>query len=312
MSARGWDVRRLGVLGVLVVTALALRIADANPARSQAATLRAWRVDRVAGLDPADPLWSDVAPISVPLTAQQGIYSSGGGSIPTVDVRAVHDGARLFVRIEWTDGTRDVSNRDAIDFADAAAVQFPAAPGSTVPAVCMGQADAGVNIWQWRADRQPGGAGRGPVVDYYPSQDDLWFPARDAGNPNAVAAPNPVHNLVARSFGTIGPAVEQPVVGRASYAGDAWSVVFARSFESPGPDQPAFAVGQRSDVAFAIWDGTNGDRDGQKQVSQFVQLSMAAAGPPAGAGLVWLPTAVAFAVVIPILVLLVRGAGRGR
>jgi complex iron-sulfur molybdoenzyme family reductase subunit gamma len=177
----------------------------------------------------------------------------------------------------------------------------------------MGQADAGVNIWQWRADRQSDLSASGPddqpVVDYYPPEEDLWFPAERAGNPYAGDAGDPVQNLVARSFGTIGPARAQPVTGRATYEEGSWSVVFSRSFASPGPDQPAFATEQRTDVAFAVWNGANSDRNGQKQVSQFVRMAIAPTGPPAR-GMTWLPTAIAFVFVIPILALMVRGAGR--
>lgn len=309
-----WDIRRVATLAVLILIALALRLADANPARSQATTLHAWRVEDVPSLDPGDSVWASIAPVTVPLTAQQGVYASGGGVIPLVQVKAVHARQRLFIHVEWSDTSRDISTQDTLDFADAVAVELPSKLGSSVPAVCMGQADGGVNIWQWRADRQASLSALDdrdePVVDFYPSEEDLWFPARDAGNPYAVEGVSGVQNLVARSFGTIGPASEQPVTGRAEYeyGEDTWSVVFSRSFAAPGPDQPAFAVGGRADVAFAVWDGSNGDRDGQKSVSQFVQMSLSATGRAANWD--WVGTVLAFAIVIPILFVLARGAWR--
>lgn len=313
MRCRGGrgDGRSVGILSVVILTALALRLTNANPAQSQTTILRAWRVDRVESLDPGDRVWDEIEPAAVPLTAQLGFYTAGGGSIPMVLVKAVHTEERLFVRIEWADGSRDISSQDAVAFADAVAVEFPSQAGSSVPAVCMGQADGGVNIWQWRADRQPSLAAangdRRPAADFYPSEEDLWFPAREAGNPYATGAINPVQNLVARSFGTIGPAREQPVSGGAVYGQDGWSAVFSRSFVAPGKDQPGFAVGQRADIAFAVWDGRNRDRDGQKQVSQFVQMSMTAASPPSQ-GWDWVPMTIGLLLAASILVLLVRGA----
>jgi len=307
-----WDIRRAATLAVLILIALALRLADANPARSQAATLHAWRVEHVPSMDPGDPVWANIAPVTVPLTAQQGVYASGGGVIPMLQVKAVHARERLFVHVEWTDTSWDISTQDTLDFADAVAMELPSKLGSSVPAVCMGQADAGVNIWQWRADRQASLSAPDdrdePVVDFYPFEEDLWFPAREAGNPYAVEGVSGVQNLVARSFGTIGPASEQPVSGRAGYSEDTWSVVFSRSFAAPGPDQPGFAVGGRADVAFAVWDGSNGDRDGQKSVSQFVQMSLSATGQPANWD--WVGTVLVFAIVILILFFLARGAWR--
>jgi complex iron-sulfur molybdoenzyme family reductase subunit gamma len=304
---------KLGAFALMVLAAVALRMADANPARSQATTLRAWRVDGANSLNPVADVWSDIPPIAVPLTAQQGVYPTGGGSVPALQAKAIHIGDRLFVRLEWVDDSQDITTNHIVDFSDAVAVEFPSKAASTVPAVCMGQADAGVNIWQWRADRQPDLSGSGPgdqpVVDYYPSEGDLWFPAKQAGNPYAANAGNPVQNLVARSFGTIGPADTQPVTGHAIYEDGSWSVVFSRSFVSPGADQPAFAADQRTDVAFAVWNGRNSDRNGQKQVSQFVRMVFARTGPPSQ-DFAWLPTALAFVLVIWILALLVRGAGR--
>ncbi|MGZ5298409.1 MAG: ethylbenzene dehydrogenase-related protein [Actinomycetota bacterium] len=307
-----WQGRRIGVLALMVLAALALRVANANPAQSQSTTLQAWRVDRDPTLSPSADVWSDILPISVPLTAQQGVYPLGGGSVATVQVKAIHHEDRLYLRVEWADRSHDVSTNHVTSFADAVAVEFPSVAASTVPAVCMGQADGGVNIWQWRADRQANlsasSSGDRPVVDYYPSRDDLWFPAREAGNPYASVAGNPVQTLAAQSFGTIGPTPEQPVVGQASYEGGHWSVVFSRAFASPGADQPAFAVNEETDIAFAVWDGNNGDRDGQKQVSQFVRMSFSKQAPTPGWG--WVPIVLAFALFIPVLVLMARGGSR--
>lgn len=307
-----WQSHKIGVLVLMVLAALALRVANANPAQSQSTTLQAWRVDRDPTLSPLAEVWSDILPITVPLTAQQGVYPLGGGSVATVQAKAIHYKDRLYLRLEWADDSQDVSTNDVTSFADAVAVEFPSVAASTVPAVCMGQADGGVNIWQWRADRQPNlsalNAGDEPVVDYYPSQDDLWFPAREAGNPYAAVTRNPVQTLAAQSFGTIGPTREQPVVGQASYEGGSWSVVFSRSFASLGADQPAFAVDEETDIAFAVWNGKNGDRDGQKQVSQFVRMRFSKEAPTPGWR--WVPIVLVFALFIPVLVLMARGGRR--
>ena len=304
---------KLGAFTLMALAAVALRLADANPAQSQSTTLRAWRVESAPGLNPTAEVWNDIPAIAVPLTAQLGVYPAGGGSVSTVQAKALHTDDRLYVFLEWVDDSQDVTTDHDTSFADAVAVEFPSKAASTVPAVCMGQADAGVNIWQWRADRQPdlsrSGPGDRPVVDFYPSEGDLWFPAERAGNPYAADTANPVQDLIARSFGTIGPARAQPVTGRATYDDERWSVVFSRSFASPGPDQPAFAPDQKTDVAFAVWNGANSDRNGQKQVSQFVRMAIARTGPPSQ-GLDWLPTALAFVLGVTILALMVRGTAR--
>ena len=301
--------RRIGVLALVVLAALGLRLANANPAQSQTTTLQAWRVDRDPSMNPMADVWRAISPIAVPLTAQQATYPFGGGTVAEVQAKAVHYKDLLYLHLEWADGSQDVSTDQVTHFADAVAVEFPSKAASSVPSVCMGQADAGVNIWQWRADRQPNLAasdpGDRPLVDYYPSRDDLWFPARQAGNPYDAQAGNPVQNLVARSFGTIGPAAEQPVTGQGAYEGGNWQVVLSRSYASAGDDQPTFATGDTTDIAFAVWDGSNGDRDGKKQVGQFVRLTFSQDSAVPGGE--WLKIVMPLALLIPILVLMVRG-----
>jgi hypothetical protein len=38
--------------------------------------------------------------------------------------------------------------------------------------------------------------------------------------------------------------------------------------------QPTFETGSTADVAFAVWDGANSDRNGQKSVSAFVRMAI--------------------------------------
>lgn len=273
-------VSRPGLLTLAILAALGLRLAGANPAVSQSSVLSAYKVGGDDWLDPASGGWKRIPSIEVPLSAQAGIYPSGGGSLATVEVRAAQRDGELYVWVGWDDPTKDVRS-DAVErFADAIAIEFPAKASSSVPAVCMGQADSGVNIWQWRADGQndlaPGYVlhheRSRPTVDFY-SEDDRFYPAREVGNPYAMGEDKPVQNLVAHGFGSIGPADQQPVSGRGAWDGR-WSVVFSRPFGSPAKGQPAFEDGQVIDVAFAVWNGSEGDRNGKKSVSSFVRLSI--------------------------------------
>lgn len=280
--------KRWAVLALAVMVAAGLRLAGANPAVAQAVVIESVAVD-VASLDPADPAWDRAREVEVALTAQEVTYPLGGGTVPVVHVKSVHSGDTLFLAVRWEDDTMDASSTTVEHFSDAVAIEFPARPSSTVPAVCMGQADQGVNIWQWRADSE---AGLEPLpaegyVDMYPSLDDLEYPARAGGNPFALVPGEAVQNLVAGGFGTLGPALEQTVQGHGVHDGSAWTVVFARAFDTETVDQPWFAEGQQIDVAFAAWNGSKGERDGIKAVSAFVKLAIGdveelAPGTPAG------------------------------
>lgn len=272
-----------------VAAAVALRLTDTNLATAQTPVLTAGLAAEDPGLDPDAAVWQSAQAIDVPLTAQTAIYPAGG-SIPLVRAQAVHFNDTLFVRVAWQDDSAD-DLTDAVDkFADAVALEFPAQAASTVPAVCMGQADAGVNIWYWRADSNRGPltdlaqVHEGAVVDslpYTPEEADRFFPARKAGNPVAYPNTGAVQNLVARAFGTLTPAADQAVQGLGKHDGNKWIVVIVRPFASANPDLTAFQVGDTTDMAVAVWNGSQRDRNGQKAVSQFMRLSISDQPPSA-------------------------------
>ncbi len=285
----------MGALAAVLVAAGVLQLAGANPAASQTLTLTAWQADEDPGLDPGSEIWKRAQFIQAPLTAQAGSYAAGGGSIPVVWARALHFNNTLYVRLEWEDSTQDDSTLKVEQFADAAALEFPAKSATSVPSVCMGQADMGVNIWQWRSDSlgDPNELYANTLVDMYPTKDDLFYTARAAGNPYANPKQGPVQNLVAVAFGTLSPAETQDVQGKGEYKDGRWSVVFARPFAGAADDQASFTAGTSTDIALAVWNGSEGDRNGRKSVSQFMTLSISGAAIPEAEGSDWLVLALA-------------------
>lgn len=273
---------RLAVLLGMVLVAVLLRVTDANPAIAQTQTIGAWRVSSEPALDGSAPEWQSIAPIFLPTTAQQVTPPMGGGAIQRVAVRAVHWEERLYVMLEWADPTPDYFTDRYEAFTDAAAIQFPAEAGSEVPFICMGQADQAVNLWQWRSDQQQGAPGlpADGYVDLYPSTDDLYFPARAAGNPLSQLDRSPVRNLVAGGFGTLTATDQGELEGHGLHSGGRWMVVYSRPFDPSGELQPTFGGEQPVDVALAVWDGSKGERDGIKSVSSFTQLVITPEDPP--------------------------------
>lgn len=273
----------VGFIALAMLAALVLQMANVNPAVSQTAMLTAYQADRDPGLDPDSSVWKQSVRAQVPLTAQGASYAAGGGSIAMVTARALHYNGTLYMKVEWDDTTMDDSTGRVEDFADAVALEFPAQSAATVPAVCMGQADAGVNIWQWRADYQAGVpdilvSHPNALVDDYPSDEDVFFTARAAGNP--MSQPGAVQDLVSRAFRTIDAAPSQEVQGHGVHRDGKWSVVFARAFEGVDQSRASFTTSTRTDMAFAVWDGSKDERNGQKSVSTFVRLSISGAAFP--------------------------------
>jgi hypothetical protein len=269
--------RVLGVLAAALALGGVLQFTDTNPAVSQTLTLNAYASPDDPGLDPASGVWGKVSGVNVPLTAQAGAYAAGGGSVQTINVKAVHFDGQIFFRVSWSDGTADESTTRVEDFADAVALEFPAKSASTVPSICMGQADAGVNIWHWRADSNAGL--KNPVdvytnasVDGYPSMETLFFTAREAGNPFANPDLGPVQSLISRTFGELTTAGVHDVNGNGARTNDGWAVVFSRPFASANASYAEFGPSTKTDMALAVWDGANDERNGRKSVSQFVSL----------------------------------------
>jgi hypothetical protein len=285
MSARRLFARRprLVVLVAVVTVAFTLQLLGANPAVSQSQALVAYRTTESPGLDPAASIWDKVPAVEMALTSRQ-VQLPLGEPTGVLDARAVHSGGVLFIRMSWDDDTPDTQAVGVDRFTDAAAIEFPARAASSVPALCMGQTDGGMNIWHWRAANQEGlpdsieDLSATGYVDRYPSTDDLYFPARATGNP--VSLSHPVQDLVAVGFGTLSPAADQAVRGSAVWDDGQWSVVFARELSHDAAEQVDLGEGASADVAFAVWDGSQGERDGIKSVSAFVVLDVAAEGIP--------------------------------
>ncbi len=268
-----------GLAGILTVSGTRL-------AASEGTALTAMQTnDAVPVRDPFDPFWNKIPKIEVPLSAQQ-VTPPMGGNRWTLDARAVQDGTNLYVMVQWADGKPDRSVARPQDFTDAVAVQFPAVASQQVPAFCMGDPTATVNIWQWKAAWQAdvsrgfqGGVKReypNAESDRYPFHDDpTFYPGRYVGNPfSETRRTSPVDNLVAGGFGTLTADPTALVNGWGAWRNGMWRVVFRRPLSVGREGNVELAADDWTDVAFAVWDGSAGERDGMKSVANFVTLHL--------------------------------------
>lgn len=290
MSGR---VRATAVLLTSALAAAVLTLTGTRMAASQGPTLVALEAaGDVPAREPFDPFWNRLPAVDLPLSAQQTVPPMGGSRL-TLTARAVHDGERLYVLVEWPDASPERSVAAVQDFTDAAAVQFPAPAGTRIPAFCMGDPEATVNIWQWKAawqaDLEGGMAGtkdRYPnaVADLYPfHEEEIFYPGRAAGNPFSLTdRTTAVDNLVAAGFGTLTPDEGAEVQGWGAWLAGRWRVVFERALSIGREGNVDLAVRGATDVAFAVWDGAAGERDGQKSVANFVRLEVSGEAMPGG------------------------------
>jgi DMSO reductase family type II enzyme heme b subunit len=220
-------------------------------------------------------------------------------STQRVHVQAVHDGTRFAFRLAWDDATRDERPGSAV-FSDACAIQVPQQTAPNLPDPQMGQGGRPVEITFWRASWQAAMAGRpdtiqalypGAVVDHYPfeapslepgSQTQESFAARYApaaalGARREGPRDRPVEDLIAEGPGTLAPAGRTTSEGQGRRTATGWEVLIVR----PLPN--GLAPGGRSQVAFGIWDGAQGEVGARKMRSGWVPLSIdARAGAQAG------------------------------
>jgi len=277
------------VLGLALALAGLLTVSGVRLAASQGATITAMRTDaRVPWREPWDPYWEGVPMLDVPLSAQQ-VAAPMGGHRWTLRAGAVQDADRVYIVTEWADASPDRSVDAPQDFTDAVAVQFPAVAGAQVPAFCMGDPAATVNIWQWRAAWQADvhRGFQGAVDTRYPNAvsdwyqfhgDDVFYPGRYAGNPfSTVDRVSAVDNLVAGGFGSLTADPLRSVQGWGAWRDGTWRVVFSRPLAVAREGNVELHPSDLTDVAFAVWDGAAEERNGMKSVASFVKLNLVTA-----------------------------------
>ena len=259
--------------------------------------------------DPWSPAWGAVPPHRVALRPlwYRNDYP------PFVAVRAAHVGEDIALLLEWRDDSHDAGTLRTEDFADGVAVQF--ALSDPPPFVGMGEAGPGgeVEVWYWRADRQAASETGAPAaltaaypdiaVDRYqnaravtpgarlysageaPEDSEAPFvPARDLGNPMAdpELSRRPVHTLAAAGFGTLTtrPADLMVASGGGGWQDGVYRVLFLAPIRPTDLALEADFEAGPVPMAVAIWNGSAGDRNGTKLVSQWHRLQVPNDSPP--------------------------------
>lgn len=230
---------------------------------------------------PDDPAWEGVAEVRVPflpLWWREGI-------VEEVRVRLAHDGQRVAFLLQWDDSTRDVETASQTRFPDGAAIQLSSE--ASPPLFAMGSKGHEVNIWHWKAAWEEDSKVRqGPetafprlTADAYygvekgwksgPLEDNLFLPAIQLDNSVArTERPNSIEDDNAAGLGTLTPQAPpfQNVKGQGEWRDGVWRLQITRDLDGQGERDVKLSAGQAS-VAFAIWNGSAGDRNGQKAVS---------------------------------------------
>ncbi len=290
MSIRKWH-----ILLLIPTIAVALTLLNVPLASSQGTTLIAAQVSAELPLEDLDsPVWQQATAIEVPLSAQNVTKPIKSATrVKAITARAIHNGKQLAILVEWLDETQNNHTLRVQDFRDGVALQFPLT--EQAPFFCMGMQGGNVDIWHWKADWQADilawqdmeAAYPDMDVDQYPFaegelpapadyQDVNYVPALASGNLLASPHTSPVEDIVAGGFGslTAEPAAQQNVHGYGAWADGRWRVIFSRDLASQEPEDAGFTPGKVYSIAFAAWDGDNGERNGEKSTSQWISFQL--------------------------------------
>jgi len=266
------------------------------------------------GIDGANPLWESVPGVVVPLSGQTITTPMHPNiSVKTVMVKMATNGKDIGVWANWGDQTLNNTTIGPQDFRDQMAIQFPVQNAGAPPFQCMGQSGGTVNIWRWNAEWQKdlgtGVAGMWDVDQQYPAlawdyyyeepTGGVTYPdriGRSAGpfnegiwSGNIMSDPalriSSVEDLNANGFSTLTTQSSQNVLGNGLWEpygalkggccnGPTWRVVMKRSLMTDDPNDIQFNPGSSFPVAFAVWDGSNVERNGMKGISTWFTAQM--------------------------------------
>jgi DMSO reductase family type II enzyme heme b subunit len=216
-------------------------------------------------IDASGNLTNKISTTIIPLSAQY-LAAPHGGSVLQLRTRAVYNDKTMAVLVQWQDETKNFINDVAKGtYSDAVALEFPVKlVAGHQPFRCMGQSDAEVAIWQWKAERERAIAGdatlvtnaKGSAVKPYMGPGIGFLKDTNAYNPDSTASYDE--------------------------ATKTWSVIFRRPMTtndekgrtgSPGQlESLNFTQGTATNIAFAVWDGGAGERLSKKAVSTWVDF----------------------------------------
>ncbi len=188
--------------------------------------------------DPDNTAWQSIQAKHIVLNRTPRIFETEPASdleIPEVEVRLVKGGGKLIVRLSWRDATED------------SAKMAPAPNASTDGRFLKEPTDATNRFFDAAAVMFPAAGKQAPGLQMGDAQDPVtiyyWNAAR--GSMLMEARGRETTRRTGQSFDA-----------RASYRGGSWSV----SFELP-------ELSQGTPLAFAVWNGSQQDRDGRKYFS---------------------------------------------
>ncbi len=266
---RLWTAHPFGLclLCLVLVSAFVLGGLGIPVVSSEGMIIRSHLIDGEIPTAPEDPAWNKIPPMTLPLSGQ--IITRPVWPEPTARalvVRSVHNGKDIAFLLEWQDNTKN-DRLTPGTFRDGVAVGLPL--GDAPAFFCMGQLDHYINIWHWKADWQSDIDRRAARAAEKQSGEVRRFEVI----PRRVSS---VEDLIGGGFSTLTTKEKQGrVQGKATWKDGVWHVVIRRPLSTEEQENEAKLIpGRMQAIAFAVWNGENKERNGQKAVAPWFQLSI--------------------------------------
>jgi len=234
-------------------------------------------------------------PYMLELQMQDKAFPNGGGSVKEVEVRSFHNGKTIFFCVSWNDDSKNEWTIEHAQFRDAVGLMFPL---ETVKEISpekpfsprMGDRGKPVNIWHWKADWErdlQADGGYEHMEDHYTNMwhdfdsdphpclfnkevhdsADLMAGGIAAGSLLSIPRGRSVEDLNAVGFGTLTSQEHQDVNGIGIWKNGKWDVLIYRPLTTPDENDAQFVPGTSTFFNMAVWNGKEGDRNGQKNIS---------------------------------------------
>ncbi|MEQ1795511.1 MAG: ethylbenzene dehydrogenase-related protein [Nitrospira sp.] len=234
---------------------------------SEGMTIRSHFIEGELPSAPEDAVWAKVSSLTVPLSGQ--VITRPVWPEPTARalvVRSLHNGTEIAFLLEWQDNTKN-DRLTPGTFRDGVAIGLPL--GDAPAFFCMGQLDHYINIWHWKADWQSD-------IDRRASRQTE---KKEGGVRTFEVIPrrvSSVEDLIGGGFSTLTTKEKQGrIQGKAQWKDGVWRVVMRRPLVSEEQENEAKLVpGRLQTVSFAVWNGENKERNGQKSVAPWFQLAI--------------------------------------
>jgi hypothetical protein len=232
---------------------------------SEGMILRARLVEGDLPAGPDDATWAKVSPMTLPLSGQiitRPVWPEP--SARALTVRSLHNGTEIAFLLEWQDNTKN-DRLTPGTFRDGVAIGLPL--GDAPSFFCMGQLDHYINIWHWKADWQSDIDRQAAKASEKAHDGVRTFEVI----PRRVSS---VEDLIGGGFSTLTTKEKQGrVQGQAAWKDGVWHVVMRRPLVSEEQENEAKLIpGRVQTVSFAVWNGENKERNGQKSVAPWFQL----------------------------------------